>query len=110
MRAKPEREAAEERKTRINPFSAWGILRFSTILIGVALLFEAGFNALIPLSVRFFIDRAIVAQNRDPLYLMVGVLAGEAVIAVTLGLLRDFLSARVESRSLGGLRQSMFEP
>jgi ATP-binding cassette subfamily B protein len=109
LRAKPEREAAEERKTRINPFSALGILRFSTILIGVALLFEAGFNALIPLSVRFFIDRAIVAQNRDPLYLMVGVLAGGAVIAVTLGLLRDFLSARVESRSLGGLRQSMFE-
>ncbi len=40
---------------------------------------------------------------------MVGVLAAGAMIAVTMGLLRDFLSARVQSRSLGGLRQSMFD-
>ena len=36
-------------------------------------------------------------------------LAGAAVISVSAGLLRDFLAARVQSRSLSGLRLSMFE-
>jgi ATP-binding cassette subfamily B protein len=91
------------------PFSFSGALRFSLTIIFIALLVEAGFNALIPLSVRFFIDRALPAPNHDPLYLMVGVLAVGALIAISAGLLRDFLSARVQSRSLSGLRQSMFE-
>jgi ATP-binding cassette subfamily B protein len=40
---------------------------------------------------------------------MVGVLATGVGIAIATGLLRDFLSARVQSRSLAGLRQSVFE-
>jgi ATP-binding cassette, subfamily B, bacterial len=81
----------------------------SITVIFIALLVEAGFHALIPLSIRFFIDRAFPAQTQDLLYLMVGVLAVGAVIAVSMGLFRDFFSARVQSRSLAGLRQSVFE-
>ena len=81
----------------------------SIATIFIALLVEAGFNALIPLSVLFFIDRVLPARTQDLLYLMVIVLAVGGVIAVSTGLFRDFLSARVQSRSLAGLRQSVFE-
>ena len=81
----------------------------SVAVIFIALLIEAGFNALIPLSIRFFIDSALPARTLDLLYLMVAVLAVGVAIAVSTGLFRDFLAARVQSRSLAGLRQSVFE-
>jgi ATP-binding cassette, subfamily B, bacterial len=81
----------------------------SVAVIFIALLLEAGFNALIPLSILFFIDRVLPARTLELLYLMLGVLAVGGVIAVSTGLFRDFLSARVQSRSLAGLRQSVFE-
>jgi len=102
-------KAAAERQSRVRPFSFSIALRFPVAVIFVALLVEAGFNALIPLSIRFFLDRALPERNHDAFYLMVGVLAVGAAIAVSTGLLRDFLSARVQSRSLSGLRQRMFE-
>ena len=83
--------------------------RLSVCIILVSLLIEAGFNGLFPIAVWFFIDRALIPGDRDALYLMLTVLASAAVLAVAAGLLRDFLSARVQSRSLSGLRQSMFE-
>lgn len=83
--------------------------RFSLLIIGVALLIEAGFTGLFPLAVRFFIDKALAPGDYNALYLMLVVLAGAAALAVSAGLLRDFLAARVQSQSLSGLRQSMFE-
>lgn len=83
--------------------------RLSLFVIAIALLVEAGFTGLFPLAVRFFVDDVLVVRDYDALYLMLGVLAGAAVLAVLAGLLRDFLAARVQSQSLSGLRQSMFE-
>jgi ATP-binding cassette subfamily B protein len=109
LRSKSGRKAAAKRKVSASPLAIRDALRISNVLILIALLFEAGFAALIPLSVRFFVDRALRAENHDPLYLMASVLAVGAMIALTMGLMRDFLWARVQSRSLGGLRQSMFD-
>jgi ATP-binding cassette subfamily B protein len=103
------RKASSERKKSSKPFSFSGTLRLSVAIIFIALLIEAGFNALIPLSLRFFIDRALPAQTQDLLYLVVGVLAVGVVIAVSTGMFRDFMAARVQSRSLAGMRQSVFE-
>ncbi len=44
-----------------------------------------------------------------PFTLMIAVLAGGRRASVSAGLLRDFLSARVQSQALSGMRQSMFE-
>jgi ATP-binding cassette, subfamily B, bacterial len=90
-------------------FSFSGTLRVSIAIIFIALLIEAAFNVLIPLSILFAIDRVLPGQDRDRLYLMAGVLVAGALIAVFTGLLRDFLAAQVQSRSLRGLRQSLFE-
>ncbi len=82
---------------------------FSVSIIGVALLIEAGFTGLFPLAVRYFIDRALIPRDYNALYLMLSVLTGAALLTVSAGLLRDFLSARVQSQSLSGMRQAMFE-
>ncbi len=82
---------------------------FAICVIAVALLVEAGFSGLFPLAVRFFIDRALLPRNIEALYRMTVVLAIAAALAVSAGLIRDFLSARVQSQSLSGMRQSMFE-
>src|ERR1700720_2924612 len=83
--------------------------RLSICVILIALLIEAAFAGLFPLAARFFIDRALIPEDRDALYLMLIVLASAAAISLSAGLLRDFLSARIQSRALSGLRQSMFE-
>jgi ATP-binding cassette subfamily B protein len=102
-------KASARRIKNGKPFSLWASLRSSIAIIFIALLIEGGFNTLIPLSIRFFIDRALPAPNHDPLYLMLVILAAGAIIAVGAGLVRDFMSARTQSRSLRGLRQGMFE-
>jgi ATP-binding cassette, subfamily B, bacterial len=56
----------------------------SVCAIALALLIEAGFSGLF-------------------------VLAGAALLTIAAGLMRDFLSAKVQSQSLSGMRQSMFE-
>jgi ATP-binding cassette subfamily B protein len=96
-------------KKNLKPFSLSGALGLPVFFIFIALLIEGGFNGLIPLSVLFLIDRALPARSRDLFYLLVGVLAVGAIAALTAGLLRDFLWARVQTRSLGGMRQNMFE-
>jgi ATP-binding cassette subfamily B protein len=82
---------------------------FAVVVIAVAMLVEAGFSGLFPLAVRFFIDHALIPRDGEALYRMTAILAGGAALAISAGLLRDFLSARVHSQSLSGMRQSMFE-
>jgi ATP-binding cassette subfamily B protein len=82
---------------------------FAICVIAVALLAEAGFSGLFPLAVRFFIDHALIPRNGEALYRTIAILAIAALLAVSAGLLRDFLSARVQSQSLSGMRQGMFE-
>jgi ATP-binding cassette subfamily B protein len=99
---RPER-AATNRSKFPKSLLIWGAIIFGALVI------EAGFTGLAPLSIRFFIDRAVISHDLQSLYLLIGVMAAGTILAVSAGLLRDFLAARVQSRSLSGLRQSMFE-
>lgn len=105
---KLNRKPSVERKTSAR-FSFSGKVRFWIAIIFLALLIEAAFNALVPLSIRFFIDTVMPGGSISLFYLLAGVLGVGAIVAVCTGLLRDFLSARVQSRSLGGLRLRLFE-
>ena len=82
---------------------------FAGCLFAVARLVEAGFSGLFPVVVRYFIDRALIPRNGEALYRITFILALAAVLAIFAGLLRDFLAARVQSQSLSGMRQGMFE-
>ncbi len=82
---------------------------FAVCVIAAALLVEAGFSGLLPVAVRYFIDHVLIPRNSEALYRMIFILAIAAGFAIFAGMLRDFLSARVQSQSLSGMRQSMFE-
>ena len=83
--------------------------RLSGACITAALLLEAAFRGLIPLSAGFLVDRTFPSRDADGLLRVLAVLAAGALVASVAGLLRDSLCARLESRSLGILRQSMFD-
>jgi ATP-binding cassette subfamily B protein len=84
-------------------------LLVSLSLIGAAILVEAAFNAFIPLSIRYLIDRAMIPAKRDSFYLVCIVLGVGLAIALLTGLVRDHLASRAQSRFLSRLRQVMFE-
>jgi len=79
------------------------------VLISAALLVEAAFHGFIPIGAALLIDRAVPRQDAALLRLLISFLAGAALLATAAGMARDYLYARLESQSLGNLRQGMFE-
>ncbi len=83
--------------------------RMSIAFIGLALLIEGTFHALLPFSAGFLTDRALIGKDRDLLALTLAVLSGGFVLAFVAGTLRDSLCAKLQSRALANIRQTMFE-
>jgi ATP-binding cassette subfamily B protein len=79
----------------------------AAILAAVAL--EAAFRALISLSAGNLVDKAIIERNREALFRIVALLAGSLSAACIAGLVRDRMFSSLVGRSLGALRQSMYE-
>jgi ATP-binding cassette subfamily B protein len=88
---------------RLRPF------RGALLIIGAGLLLEMGFNGLLPLSLRFLIDRAMVQRDPRAIPTLLFVLGAGAILASVAGLIRDRTWARTQARFLEGLRQEMFE-
>ncbi len=84
-------------------------LWLSLAVILFAVLVEAVFNAMIPLSTRYFVDRALVPQNLVALYQALGVMAAGLAVALLSGVIRDHVAVRAQSRSLSSLRQILFD-
>lgn len=79
-----------------------------SMLVALGLLFEMSFSSALPFSFKFIVDYGLVGKNHT---LLVGILAGLAVFALLvsgLGLLRDYLYARLASEVLGDLRGALF--
>ena len=87
---------------RLRPF------RGALLIISAGLLLEMGFNGLLPLSLRFLINRAMV--QRDPVAIsgLLVFLGLGAIVASAAGLIRDRTWARTQARFIQGLRQEMF--
>jgi ATP-binding cassette subfamily B protein len=93
----------------------WGrvplLPRGSRLLVAAILLFvatEAAFLCSLPLGVRYFLETVLKTRDRPALESLSLLLGGALVAALGCGFLRDFLFARLQSRSLAGLRQNMF--
>jgi ATP-binding cassette subfamily B protein len=84
-------------------------LWISLAVILIAVIVEACFNAMIPLSMRYFIDQALIPQRRDALYLALVVMAAGLAAALLAGIVRDHVAVRAQSRSLSSLRQILFD-
>ena len=81
-------------------FSFFQRIRLLLGFILIAVLVEATLSALAPLGVYFFVDRVAPAPSRNALYLLLGVVAGAAVLGLLGGLLRDNLDgARPKPRA-----------
>src|SRR5215471_9714530 len=110
------REAGAESMREASPVAIF--LRFlltsmrghwvKSLLILGCLLIEMGFNASISMSFKFLIDRAVIPQNMQVLWLILGVLIGGVVLVFCVGLGRDYLYAQVSTAVLNDLRQRLF--
>jgi ATP-binding cassette subfamily B protein len=67
------------------------------------------FNAQIPLSVKFMIDRALLGHNGRLMVLILGVLAASTVVVSLSSIGRDYLYAKITGQIVASLRQRMFE-
>ncbi len=83
--------------------------RSRLLLVFLALAIEVSFNSFVPLSLRYMIDDAIAPRNRGALAIIVGLLAGGALMATAAGFLRDYLFAEIQSSLLGQYRAAMFD-
>ncbi len=75
----------------------------------VAMLIDVAFQALLPVSLKFLIDRAIVPRDAQLLYLLLAVLCIGLVIAALAMIWRDLLYARLGAAVLRNVRQRLFE-
>ncbi len=82
-------------------------LRLIPVFLGA--LLETLFNAQIPLSVKFMIDRALLGRNERMMILVLAALAASTVIVSLTSIGRDYLYAKITGEIMASLRQRMFE-
>src|SRR3954451_22499288 len=78
-------------------------------IIILALAAEMAFNAAVPLSLRFVIDRALTPHDGRALVKIILALALGAIFVSGVGLWRNRLSSVLQSEVLARLRQKMFD-
>lgn len=83
--------------------------RVRLIPVVLASAFEMFFNAQIPLSVKFLIDRALLGHNQHMMLLILGALAASTVLVSLTSIGRDYLYAKITGQIVASLRQRMFE-
>jgi ATP-binding cassette subfamily B protein len=82
--------------------------RARVALLALLLLIEMSFQAAVPLSFKFLVDRAVVRRDLRFLMLMLSALGIGTVLVMVGGLARDRLYARLGSRVLADIRSRMF--
>ena len=70
---------------------------------------EVAITGVLPLSVRFLIDKVVAYGNEALLYVAFAFLGGALLLALVAGFVREVLSSRLVNGSLMELRQSMFD-
>jgi ATP-binding cassette subfamily B protein len=75
----------------------------------LASVLEMFFNAQIPLSVKFLIDRALLGHNPRMMVLILGALAASTVVVSLTSIGRDYLYTKITGEIITSLRQRMFE-
>jgi ATP-binding cassette subfamily B protein len=83
--------------------------RISLIPVVLASALEMIFNAQIPMSVKFMIDRALLGHNERLMILILGALVASTVVVSVTSLGRDYLYAKIVARIVSSIRQRLFE-
>jgi ATP-binding cassette subfamily B protein len=82
--------------------------RGRVVVLALLLLLEMAFQAAVPVSFKFLLDRGVVGRDLRFLALTLGALGIATVIVTVGGLARDHLYARLGSRLLADIRSRMF--
>ena len=82
--------------------------RMQAALLLVGMLIDVSFDAILPLSLKFIIDDAIMPKNGKLLALIVAGLVGGALIASAVAVGRDYLYARLGAQIVNDLRSKLF--
>ncbi len=82
----------------------WG-----SAVIFVALLIEMAWTVTVPKGVQHLIDHAIVPHDYHELELVLVLLAVGAIVVTAVGLLRDYLYARLSAAATNHLRLNLFD-
>jgi ATP-binding cassette subfamily B protein len=77
--------------------------------LAVVLLVETGFNCCLPLATRYLVDEGLLGRDKRALVTTLIFVAVAAVAVALLGLVCDYLSARITSGMVADIRQSLFE-
>jgi ATP-binding cassette, subfamily B, bacterial len=83
--------------------------RISLIPVVLASALEMFFNAQIPMSVKFIIDRALLGHNERIMVVVLAALAASTLLISVTSLARDYLYARIVGRIVSSLRERLFE-
>ncbi len=83
--------------------------RGAVTMIAAALFVESFFGAVIPVAFGYLIDHSIPEKDVRGLTAILAALAASAIVVSGVGVLRDYLYARVQSGMLRNLRVAMFE-
>lgn len=82
--------------------------RGRVVVLGLLLLLEMAFQAAVPLSFKFLLDRGVLARDFGFLVITLAGLGIATVVVMAGGVARDHLYAHLGSRVLGDIRARMF--
>lgn len=82
--------------------------RLATTLLVVALLIDVGYDNLLPLCIKFLVDRAILPQDASAFFVIVTILGSAYLVAVISAVGRDYLYAWLGAHSLHDFRLGMY--
>jgi ATP-binding cassette subfamily B protein len=83
--------------------------KWQFILLFICLIFDGIFDAVFRASLKFLIDAAIVPKNYSLMVLILSLLAVGAILYTCVGLLGNFLGARLGILIINNIRRSLFE-
>jgi ATP-binding cassette subfamily B protein len=83
--------------------------RWKLAPVVLASALEMFFNAQIPMSVKFIIDKALIGHNERMMLLILMALAASTLVVSSTSLWRDYLYAKIVGSIVTAVRQHMFE-
>jgi ATP-binding cassette subfamily B protein len=102
--ADTSRSSGQAARLRLLPRGSRTSITLVSLLVGC----EAAFACFAPVAVRYFIETVMKSFDNSALWPLLIVLLVAFAVSLGAGFLRDYLFAGLRSRSLAGMRRSMF--
>jgi ATP-binding cassette subfamily B protein len=83
--------------------------RLATTLLVVSLLIDVAYDNLLPLCMKFLLDKAILPQDSEAFFLIVSILGTAFVVSVISAVGRDYLYAWLGAHTLHDFRLEMYK-